>query len=313
MLIKLYAQHQNFDVVSPLSWNKPLAVARADQACGDAVATGVVLHTLAQMEYAKAKSYGERLEANERAYDAMVIPFGQLSAKAMAAQIALEKIEALAEYRWLQANVEGDFASKPSPERARFTQTSALLNDRRLRDLKQTAADSTKVSALETEARTAFAEYRQCLEELSAQMKHVGPLYGFHSAEMREVAVRDHEYCTDVLIPHMQHAIKHVEAELTALGRIARLEGATRMRAADGMDAPNVTTLNTEGRMPHQTTPNANAVDSVVRVDFATKKRIEKPAHADDQPYLGGERERRAWQVREDNNNPDGPGPTRRH
>lgn len=313
MLIKLYAQHQNFDVVSPLSWNKPLAVARADQACGDAVATGVVLHTLARMEYAKAKSYGERPEANEQAYDAMVIPFGQLSAVTIAAQLAMEKIEAVAEYRWLQANVEGDFTSKPSTERARFTQTSALLNDRRLQELKQTAADPAKVAALETDVRKAFSEYRQCLEELSAQMKRVGPLYGFHSAEMREVAVRDHEYCTDILIPYMQDSIRHVEAELTALGRIARLEGATRMRAANGMDAPNVTTLNTQGRTPHQTTPNANAVGSVVRVDFNAKKLVEKPADADDQPYLGGERERRAWQVREDNNNPDGPGPTRRH
>lgn len=273
-VLKNYEQFREYNGTNPIQWKKPDAFRRADRACGEAVGTLAAFQKLATLASDDAFEMNPgQGDAGER--QTLLMHMRLASQQLIMAQLQLERLMAVTEYRWLQENVPGDFTAMPASMRKQYTNTPLLLDNKRFEGLRAVIEDPAKaVPLLEEGVATQFEALEVAINELEQHMRQQGPLFGLHDRGFRMIATRDHSTCLDVLLPHVRAQIGLVEKELPTLGRFAVHAMATH-RNGQEVPPPPVSYLDVPFKeQAPVAVPNPNAVDSVVRVDFKTKKPI---------------------------------------
>ena len=230
-LYELYQNISNIDGSQPIDWEKPESFGVAARACGELVATSNLTHNLAMMAYKSSLDFDaprDDAQQQELAYHT-----GALNMVLMTAQHEMETLEAVAEYRWLQANVNGDFAAMPKSLRERYTHTSALL-DKRFEHVKRTAEDPEKLRSLQGATEHALAHVNTRVGELEDYMIKAGPLFANYTRETRAQSVNDYNTCLGEFIPHMRDQLSQLESQVVPLVRHATFEMTTKRKGAEG-------------------------------------------------------------------------------
>lgn len=273
-VLKNYEQFREYHGTDPIKWKKPDSFSRADRACGEAVGTLAAFQKLATLASDDAFEVNPgHGDAGER--QTLLMHMRLASQQLIMAQLQLERLMAVSEYRWLQENVPGDFTAMPVHLRKQYTNTPILLDNKRFEGLRAVIEDPAQaVPLLEEGVATQFEALEVAINELDQYMRQQGPLFGLHDRGFRMVATRDHSTCLDMLLPHARDQITLVEKELPTLGRFAVHAMATH-RNGQEVPPPPVSYLDVPFKEPTPAAiPNPNAVDSVVRVDFKAKRPI---------------------------------------